>query len=136
MKSKELIPLLSACFTTWLPGAKGVSTNTITSYQYAFRLLFEFMSEVKGIPTGKVTFSDLANGTITEYLAWLEQARKCSATTRNRRRAAIASFANYAIKKAFNESLAFYTEVTGVPVKKLRKETTGSIFLKRRYPVC
>ena len=59
MKTKELIPLLSEYFTTWLPDVKGVSKNTITAYQYAFQLLFEFMREVKGITFEKVTFSIL-----------------------------------------------------------------------------
>jgi site-specific recombinase XerD len=130
MKTKELIPLLSEYFTTWLPDIKGVSKNTITSYQYAFQLLFDFMSEVKGIPFGKITFSNLANGAITEYLAWLEQVRKCSAVTRNQRRTAIVSFANYAIKKAFKESLAFYSELTSIPVKKTPKVKDMNYFLK------
>lgn len=53
MKNKEFIPLLSDFLTTYLPEIKGVSKNTISSYQYAFRLLFEFMDEVKGIPRKK-----------------------------------------------------------------------------------
>jgi site-specific recombinase XerD len=121
MKAKEFIPLLSEYFTTWLPNVKGVSKNTVISYQYAFQLLFEFMSEVKGIPFEKVTFSTLTNGFFTEYLEWLELKRKCSAITRNLRRSAIVSFAQYAAKKAFKESLAFYSEVAGVPVKKTPK---------------
>ena len=130
MKTKELIPLLSDYFTCYLPGIKGISSNTVISYQYAFQLLFEFMSEVKGIPVGKVTFASLANGAITGYLAWLEQVRKCTAITRNQRRAAIASFTNYAIKKAFKESLAFYSEITGVPVKKTPKVNDMNFFSK------
>jgi site-specific recombinase XerD len=117
MKTKELIPLLSDYFITYLPDVKGVSKNTITSYQYAFQLLFEFMSAVKGVPPEKVTFSNLTNGAVTEYLAWLESVRACTAVTRNHRRAAIVSFAKYAVKKAFKESLAFYSEITDVPRK-------------------
>lgn len=130
MKTKELIPLLSEYFTVWLPDVKGVSKNTITSYQYAFQLLFEFMREVKGIPFEKITFSNLAGGVITEYLTWLEQVRQCTATTRNHRRTAIVSFAKYAAKKAFKESLAFYSDVAGVPVKKTPKVKDIKYFTK------
>ena len=66
MKNKEFIPLLSDFLITYLPEIKGVSKNTIASYQYAFRLLFEFMDEVKGIPPEKVSFTNLINGTVAE----------------------------------------------------------------------
>ena len=121
MKAKELIPLLSEYFTTWLPDVKGFSKNTITAYQYAFQLLFEFMHEVKGITFEKVTFSILLNGVITEYLAWLELKRKCGAVTRNLRRSAIVSFAKFAVKKAFKESLAFFRKLPVFLKKRLRK---------------
>ncbi|MDR1369627.1 MAG: phage integrase N-terminal SAM-like domain-containing protein, partial [Dysgonamonadaceae bacterium] len=101
MKTNELIPVLSGYLYTYLPDVKGVSKNTITSYQYAFQLLFEFMNEVKGVPPGKVTFSGLTNGIVLEYLTWLESVRGCSAMTRNHRRTAIVSFAKYAAGKAF-----------------------------------
>jgi site-specific recombinase XerD len=130
MKNKELIPLLSDFFTSYLPDVKGVSKNTITSYQYAFQLMFELMNEMKGMPPEKVTFSNLANGTIAEYLTWLESSRGCSAVTRNHRRAAIVSFAKYAVKKAFKESLPFYSEITGVPRKKTPKRNDIKYFSK------
>jgi len=130
MKTKELIPLLSEYFTTWLPEVKGVSKNTITSYKYAFQLLFEFTREVKGIPVEKVTFSNLANGVVTEFLSWLELKRNCTAVTRNQRRTALVSFAKYAAKKAFKESLAFYSEIACVPVKKTRKVNDIKYFTK------
>lgn len=56
MKNKEFIPLLSDFLITYLPEIKGVSKNTIASYQYAFRLLFEFMDEVKGIPRKSIIY--------------------------------------------------------------------------------
>ena len=130
MKNKELIKLLSDFFIEYLPDVKGVSKNTITSYQYAFQLLFEFMDEVKGVPPEKVTFSNLSNGTVTEYLTWIESVRECSAVTRNQRRAAIVSFAKYAAKKAFKDSLTFYSEINDIPLKKTPKGTDIKYFSK------
>ena len=107
MKKKpvSLIQLLSDFFLIYLPTIRGVSPNTITSYQYAFQLLFEFMSEVEDVPPEKVTFKTLTDGAVTRFLNWLETSRGCSVRTRNQRRAAIVSFAKYAMKKAFNESI-------------------------------
>jgi len=130
MKTKELIHVLSDFLVSYLPNVKGVSKNTITSYQYAFQLLFEFMSEVKGLSHDKVTFSSLAGGVVIEYLSWLETVRGCSATTRNLRRAAIISFAKYAMKKAFAESMAFYSDVIDTPRKKTPKDNDIKYFSK------
>jgi site-specific recombinase XerD len=130
MKTNELTHILSDFLYHYLPDVKGVSKNTITSYQYAFQLLFEFMNEVKGISPEKVTFSNLTKGTVTEYLTWLESARGCSAVTRNHRRTAIASFAKYAVKKAFKEALEFYSEVTDIPRKKTPKSKDIKYFSK------
>lgn len=130
MKNKNFIPLLSDFFVTYLPDIKGVSRNTIISYQYSFQLLFEFMNTIKGIPPEKISFANFANGTVAEYLIWLESERGCSAMTRNHRRAAIVSFAKYAVKKAFKEALAFYSEVNDIPRKKTPKGTDMKYFTK------
>lgn len=130
MKTNELIHILSGFLYAYLPDVKGVSKNTIKSYQYAFQLLFEFMNEVKGIPPEKVTFSSLTNGVVPEYLAWLESVRGCSTMTRNHRRTAVASFAKYAVKKAFKDALPFYSEVTDIPRKKTPKRNDIKYFSK------
>ena len=97
MKNNALLSTLADYFGSYLPDVKGVSDNTITSYQYAFQLLFNFMDEVKGISPDKVTFDCLSDGTVLEYLAWLESKRGCTAVTRNHRRSAISSFAKFAV---------------------------------------
>jgi site-specific recombinase XerD len=132
MKKKPvgLIQLLCDFFSIYLPTVRGVSHNTITSYQYAFQLLFEFIFETVGLPPEKVTFENLTGGTVVRFLNWLETSRGCSAKTRNQRRAAIVSFAKYAIKKAFNESIAFSSQVIEIPKKKTPKDNTIKYFSK------
>jgi site-specific recombinase XerD len=88
------------------------------------------MSKVKGVPPEKVTFSNLTNGVVLEYLAWIEAVRGCSAITRNHRRTAIVSFAKYAVKKAFKEALAFYSEIADIPRKKTPKGKDTKYFTK------
>lgn len=61
MKKKPigLIQLLSDFFSIYLPTVRGVSHNTITSYQYAFQLLLDFIADAEGLPPEKVTFENL-----------------------------------------------------------------------------
>ena len=134
-KSAGLLQLLSDYFTIYLPTVRGVSHNTITSYQYAFQLLFEFMSEVEGLPPEKVKFENLTGGAVIRFLNWLETSRGCSVKTRNQRRAAVASFAKYALKTAFDESVAFSSEVLEIPKKKAPKNDTVRYFTKEEIDI-
>jgi len=134
-KSVGLIQLLSDFFSIYLPTVRGVSHNTITSYQYAFQLLFEFMSEVESLPPEKVTFENLTGGTVIRFLNWLETSRRCSVKTRNQRRAAIASFAKYAVKAAFKESIAFSSETIDIPKKKTSKDNIIKYFSKEEIAI-
>ena len=68
-----------------------------------------------------MTFDSLAGEVISEYLSWIETVRGCSISTRNQRLAAISSFAKYAMRKSFNESLAFFSDVADIPRKKTPK---------------
>jgi len=120
-KSKELLQALTDFFNDYLPSTKGLSVNTIDSYQYAFKLLFEYLSLEKGLPPEKVTFQSLTSGTVADFLNWLESSRNCSARTRNQRLAAICSFSKYALRWNFSEALPFSTEVSGIPKKKIPK---------------
>ena len=132
MKSKpsELTRLLSEFFTEYLPNTKGLSANTITAYQYAFRLLFGYLDDVKGIMPTKVSFETLSNGIIDEFLVHLEQERLCTAKTRNVRRSAIIAFAKYAAKKSFSASLPFYSEAITSTKKKEPKNNIIKYFTK------
>lgn len=120
-KPTPVINILADFFVAYMPTAKGLSPNTITSYQYAFQLLFEYLNDEKAIPPESVTFQTLCNGAILEYLDWLEVERNCGARTRNQRLAAISSFAKYAMKHKLAEALTFGSEVTNLPKKQVRK---------------
>ncbi|MHB1395147.1 MAG: tyrosine-type recombinase/integrase [Clostridia bacterium] len=116
--NSDFLPVLSSYFSDYLPVTKGLSTNTIRSYQYAFLLLFEFLNDAYDIPPYRINFSDVEKGTIEQYLAWLEENRHCSISSRNQRLSAVSAFAAYAIKQKPIEALGFYTAVTSIPAKK------------------
>lgn len=126
----EVLSLLEEYFTSYLPDVKGVSSNTIKSYQYAFQLLFKYLESEKGIQPEKISFTILSGDTITDFLLYLEQERNCSIQTRNLRRSAIVSFAKFASKKSFANSLPFYTDVIDLPVKRQPKQLGVKCFTK------
>jgi len=139
-KGQNILQALSDFFNDYLPTAKGLSVNTITSYQYAFQLLFEYVFTEKGVPPERVTFQLLTSGTVPAFLNWLESNRNCSARTRNQRLAAICSFSKFALRRDFIGALQFSNEVSGIPKKKLPKNenviyfTSEEIALLLRIP--
>jgi len=58
-----------------------------------------------------------------------------SAKTRNQRRAAIVSFAKYAVKSAFNESITFSSEIIDIPEKKVPKDCIIKYFSKEEVAI-
>jgi len=130
MKTNTLLASLAEYFDSYLPDVKGLSDNTITSYQYAFKLLFDYLYEEKGLLPEKVTFNCLSDDILLGYLAWLENKRGCSPTTRNLRRTAISSFAKYALKTNFSETLRFYSSVKEIPKKNTPKNADVKYFTK------
>ena len=133
--NNSLLDSLSDYFGSYLPDVKGYSDNTIFSYQYAFQLLFEFMSEEKGIPPERVTFASLSDGAVLEYLSWLESKRGCSPVTRNLRRAAISSFGKHALKNNFSEALHFFTDIKNIPKKKTPATPDIKYFTKEELAI-
>ena len=135
MKRNMLLPTLSEYFVSYLPDTKGVSQNTIVSYQYAFQLLFEFMNDKKGMPPEKVGFDSLSEETVLGYLDWIEKERGCSPATRNLRRTAISSFAKYAMKRNFGDTLPFYSGILNIPRKRTQKKTEIKYFTKEEIEI-
>jgi integrase/recombinase XerD len=117
-KSHTFMDMLEYYFNTYLPVAKGLSDKTIASYKATFRLLFEFLYTAKGIPSDKVSFEAIDNRVIEDFLAWLENDRGCSVTTRNQRLSALAAFSMYAQNRDFDAACAFRNNILKVPRKR------------------
>jgi site-specific recombinase XerD len=116
--SGNLVLALSDYFDSYLPDAKGLSGNTIKSYQHSFGLLFEYMDTQKGVDPEKITLQSLDSDTLAGYLQWLETDRKCTVTTRNARRTAISAFSKFALKRGYDGSIPLYKAVSENPKKK------------------
>jgi len=117
-KVSAFLNLLDAFITTYLPSSIGASPHTVKSYKYAFRLLIEFMYREKEIEADKITFDKLDYKTLTDFFSWIESVRGCSASTKNQRLSAIASFSAYAQNRDFAAASVFRNSVNRIPVKK------------------
>ena len=136
-KPSKFLELLDSFITNYMPCSVGASSNTITSYKYAFRLLLEFMYSKKGIPADKIAFEQLTFDTMTEFLDWIEKDRGCSASTKNQRLSAIISFSEFAQNRDFVAASVFRSGVMKIPMKKAQKKQRAvlsvqevSIFLR------
>ena len=109
--------LLEYYYNTYLPVAKGLSENTITSYKATFRILMEFMYTVKSIPSDKVSFENLNSQVISDFLDWLETERGCNIATRNQRLSALTAFAVYAQNRDFGSAIVFRNNLSKIPNK-------------------
>lgn len=117
MKKADFPYYLTSFLGSYLPGQKNVSHNTIQSYAAAFKLLFTFCDEQKGIRTEKLNLKQLDQPLILDYLDWLESARGCTVTTRNQRLVAMHSFFRY-VQKQSPENLENIRGILDIPHKK------------------
>jgi len=129
-KAATFLQMLSDFFISYLPIVRGLSENTISSYKYAFQLLFEFLMETYNITPENVTFENLTSEIVVAYFNWLESSRKCSPKTRNQRRAAILSFAKYCTKKEWMQTMHFSSAILNIPKKKVPKANEMKYFTK------
>ncbi len=114
--SKSLTDFLSR----YLPGERGLSKNTISSYRDAFILYLTFVKEIKGLQAEKLTLSQITKESVLEFLDWIEIDRNCCTATRNIRLAAIHSFFQY-LQYQNPENLMEWQRILSIPVKKTEK---------------
>jgi site-specific recombinase XerD len=86
---------LTAFFTDFLSGERGVSSHTIRSYSHTFTLFLNYMDEMRHVKAEKIKMEHLSKETILGFLNWLQDKRQCGNSTRNQRLAAIHAFCKY-----------------------------------------
>ena len=116
MKTTDFAEYLSTFLTMYLPGQRGLSSNTIMSYRDTFKQVLQY-AESCGIRPEKLTLSKFNADFIEAFLNWLEKERGCSRSTRNQRLAAVRSFARYVHSKR-PEYLFESQKITGIRSKK------------------
>jgi site-specific recombinase XerD len=128
MKPTDFAYYLTDFLSKYLPGIVGLSPNTIMSYRDTFSLLLEFCSEQKKIKPEKFSLDNLNRKLVEEYLEWLERTRKCIASTRNVRLAAIHSFCRY-LQMEFPDYIHWVQQILSIPIKKTKKMSVEYLLL-------
>jgi integrase/recombinase XerD len=129
MKPTDFSYYLTGFLTKFLPGEMGASKNTIGSYRDTFILFLRFLRDKKVIPIDRLTLSMVTKDLVVEYLDWTEGERRCSASTRNVRLAAIHSFFKF-LQYENPDNLMEWQKILSIPVKKTQKKTINYLTLE------
>lgn len=95
--NKDFSYYLSNFLKKYLIVECNMSNETIRSYKTTFKLLIEYLVNVKGFKLQNINFATITRDLIVEFLLYLENEKNCSIRTRNQRLAAIKSFYNYCV---------------------------------------
>jgi integrase/recombinase XerD len=122
MMQTDFAKTLTRYLTSFLPGQRNVSPNTIKSYRDAFKKYLMFMQEEQQIRPERISFASATALSIKEFLQWLERSKNVSVSTRNQRLAAIHSFFRYA-QTEYPEILFESQRILSIPFKKKQQQT-------------
>ena len=95
MKTTDFARHLSTFLSTYLPGVRNVSTNTIRSYRDTYRLLLVYCKDQLGMAVERLALAQLTDRVVLGFLDWIGRNRRCSIATRNQRLAAVHAFFRY-----------------------------------------
>lgn len=112
-----IAPHITAFLQQRLPIERGASDNTCESYAYAFKLLFEYASDILKIPPSQLHLEQIDAQLIVDFLSHLETTRSNGSNSRNTRLAAIKSFMHY-MEFRVPSALEQIRRILALPVKK------------------
>ena len=130
MRTTDFASLLSKYLLSYLPCQRGVSDNTLASYEAAFSRLFQYCEEERGLPVRKITVETLSPNLIEGYLNWLCEKQKNSASTRNQRLSAIKAFLSLPVEKIH----AIFTpakESSKFPQKSVQRQSYSTFHMRK-----
>ncbi|WAH38846.1 tyrosine-type recombinase/integrase [Alicyclobacillus dauci] len=118
--------MLSKYLTSYLPGRRNVSSNTVRSYRDTFRLLLMYCQDVRKLRIEKLALKDIDEPLIVGFIDWLGHERHNGTTTQNQRLACIHGFCRYA-QIEDPVGLLSYQRVLSIPMKKAAKPTVNHL---------
>lgn len=126
MGPTDLAKMLSKYLTSYLPGRRNVSPNTIRSYRDTFKLFFMYCQDVRKLKIEKLTLKDMDEPLIVGFIEWLEHERRNGIPTQNQRLACLHGFCRYA-QVEDPVGLLSYQRVLSIPMKKTAKPTVSHL---------
>lgn len=103
---------------------RNLARNTQKSYRDTFNLLLPFVSHKLRKPVDRLAVCDLTSKLVLEFLAHLEDERKCSAQTRNQRLAAVRAFARFVASRD-PAHVEWCGHIGAIPAKKATPQPIG-----------
>ena len=94
-KNSLLGPWVRRFLLEFLVSERNLTRNTQCSYRDTLRLLLPFVARQTHKQVDQISVCDVSPDVVRLFLRHLEEARKCTAATRNQRLAAIRSFARF-----------------------------------------
>jgi len=122
MSQTHFAKYLSYFMVKYLSGERGCATNTINAYRDSIALFLNFMREKYDIGADHIDLKDITQDRVVAFLEWLEISRKCSASTRNARLAALHSFFRFLLYKC-PDHLDEWQRILAIKIKKSPKAT-------------
>ena len=120
MRPTDFSYAMTKYLSSYLPGQRNASPNTIFSYRDTFKLLLRFAENECGIRPERLTFASIDVTFVERFLDWVESSQGCSISTRNLRLAAIRSFFRY-LQREKPELLAQCQQVLSIESKSTSK---------------
>ena len=93
--TRTLGPWLRRFLVEYIVTERNLARNTQKSYRDTFALLLPFVSARIRKPVDRLAIQDLTARRVRQFLAHLEEERRCSVQTRNQRLTAIRAFARF-----------------------------------------
>jgi len=125
MKDKHaLAPWIKRFLLEYLPSDRNFARNTQHSYRDALRLLVTFAGTTLRKRPDELLVEDISADLVKRFLRHIEEARKCSISTRNQRLAAVHTLATF-IGEHSPEHLAWCAHVHAVPFKRRGHKPIG-----------
>ena len=126
MKPTDFSKYLTDYLRTYLPGERGLSSNTVSAYKDTFILLLTFLKQQKGIEANDLQLKTITQEIIIAFLDWLQAERKCSSSTRNARLAALHSFFRF-LQYRHPSGLHEWQRILAIPIKRTEKRAMSYI---------
>lgn len=107
-------------FDNYLPVMRKSSPKTISTYRKAIEQFLDYLKEQNNVHLYQVTIPMINRQSVSDYLDYVENERKCSVSTRNHRLDCIRSFMKYAAMRNL-DAAAMWTEIQSVTHAKEEK---------------
>jgi integrase/recombinase XerD len=121
-KTSLLGPWVRRFLLEYLVSERNLTRNTQRSYRDTLRLLLPFVARQTHKQVDQISVCDVSPDIVRLFLRHLEEARKCTAATRNQRLAAIRSFASF-VGLYCPEHVEWCGQLRNIPIKRTPRST-------------